>query len=699
MPLIEAHHVSKVYPTRRGARALLGRGGLGDWLRQRRTSTFEALHGIDLEIEAGESIGIIGRNGSGKSTLLKLLAGVTLPSSGEIRVHGRVASLLELGAGFHPILTGRENIFLNAGLLGMRHAQTREVLEQIIDFSGIREFIDQPVDTYSSGMYVRIGFAVAVHVNPDIFLVDEVLAVGDEEFQRKCRVKIGELKERGKTIVFVSHDLGSVNALCDRVFLLDKGRLISRGTPQATIDYYLRQIGLERGIHTLKQGDSEAIFSQGRISLFQGGREVTAPQGVLMQFQHLGQNHVSTAGDWHITDRAEDRCLAQADLPRLPIRLHWEMRLEAGRLTSTLAIECLRPIEVDLASLILSLPGLYTSWHYSGRSGELPPIQPGHLEYSSVVPPEPGCREVLLQAGEAGGLPPFHFSFEGENPFLALGVENSDYMTGVRVLHLHARYPRASQPLAEGRHAFASVAMDFGWGPLELSSWLDGEQSRRTVRSGRLSARFSGGGIELLCEGAPLTATVHLHTQMRMANLWSLSQTLVWGQIQRHDDGLQLAGESPRYPLAQYWELAPGKDGIEFRVYLEAREALDVQEYNVSIGLDPGYSEWATEHERGKFPEFDPQQQDWRHLNRNYAPGTLAQAAGAGLPAISLRTLSGSPVCRMTAINTGYGMQTRVLQAIHAPERDAGFHYSVGRHLLFSGVISLEVEISQESHA
>jgi len=162
MAIIEARNITKRYPTRRGTSLLLGRGGLADWVRGRRQDTFEALSDISLEVEAGESLGIIGRNGSGKSTLLKILAGVTLPSAGTVTLRGRAASLLELGAGFHPMLTGRENVYLNAGLLGMRAAQVDEVFDAIVDFSGIGEFIDQPVDTYSSGMYAWVALLVRI---------------------------------------------------------------------------------------------------------------------------------------------------------------------------------------------------------------------------------------------------------------------------------------------------------------------------------------------------------------------------------------------------------------------------------------------------------------------------------------------------------------------------------------------------------
>jgi ABC-type polysaccharide/polyol phosphate transport system ATPase subunit len=274
MPVISANQITKLYPERQGPRVLFGRGGLPDWFRAR-ADGFAALKGVSLQVNAGESLGIIGSNGSGKSTLLKILAGVTLPTTGDVTVEGRVASLLELGAGFHPMLTGRENIYLNAAIYGLHRAEVDALFESIVDFSGIRDFIDRPVDTYSSGMYVRIAFSVAIHMNPDVFLVDEVLAVGDEDFQRKCRRKIGELREQGKTIVFVSHDLGIVNTVCDRVVLLNKGELLERGTPQQTFDYYLRQVGQAAGIHRLAWGENEALFSNGKLSLFSGGQETT----------------------------------------------------------------------------------------------------------------------------------------------------------------------------------------------------------------------------------------------------------------------------------------------------------------------------------------------------------------------------------------------------------------------------------------
>ncbi len=205
-------------------------------------SSIAALSDVSFVVERGEAFGIIGRNGSGKSTLLKIISGILKPSSGIVRVNGRIAALIELGAGFHPEITGRENIYINGIMLGLSRREIDARFDRIVEFSGIGEFIDQPVKTYSSGMYVRLGFAVAVHVDPEILLIDEVLAVGDEEFSQKCIATIQEMKYRGVTLVFVTHQLDQVRTLCDRALWLDYGAAIAVGDPARVIDSYLQDV-------------------------------------------------------------------------------------------------------------------------------------------------------------------------------------------------------------------------------------------------------------------------------------------------------------------------------------------------------------------------------------------------------------------------------------------------------------------------
>lgn len=198
-----------------------------------------ALRDVSLQVQQGEVLGIIGRNGAGKSTLLKILSQVTAPTSGEVKVKGRIASLLEVGTGFHPELTGRENVYLNGAILGMSRVEIDRKLDEIIDFSGVEKFIDTPVKRYSSGMHVRLAFAVAAHLEPEILVVDEVLAVGDAQFQKKSLGKMGEVAKQGRTILFVSHNLAAISNLCTSAILLDEGRLVLNSNTRETVSFYL----------------------------------------------------------------------------------------------------------------------------------------------------------------------------------------------------------------------------------------------------------------------------------------------------------------------------------------------------------------------------------------------------------------------------------------------------------------------------
>ena len=201
----------------------------------------KVLKDVSLEIKKGETVALIGVNGSGKSTLLKLITKIIYPNSGKITVNGKLTSLLELGAGFHPDFSGRENIYFNASIFGLTKSEIDKRLDQIIEFSELREFIDNPIRTYSSGMYMRLAFAVAINVDADILLIDEVLAVGDQHFQEKCLNKMKELKEQGKTMVFVSHSMSSVKFLCDRSIWLNNGVIRMDGNTEEVIEEYLKE--------------------------------------------------------------------------------------------------------------------------------------------------------------------------------------------------------------------------------------------------------------------------------------------------------------------------------------------------------------------------------------------------------------------------------------------------------------------------
>ncbi|QDV66370.1 Teichoic acids export ATP-binding protein TagH [Rosistilla carotiformis] len=252
------------------------------------TEEFWALKGIELGIKKGEIVGVIGCNGAGKSTLLKVLSRITEPTTGRIELFGRVGSLLEVGTGFHPELTGRENIYLNGAILGMSRFQISKQFDAIVDFAGVEKFLDTPVKRYSSGMYVRLAFAIAAHVNPDILIIDEVLAVGDAEFQTRCLRKMEEVSSNGSTVLFVSHDLNAVKSLCTRAVLLEGGSVSYDSSPEQAIQQYSSR-GQFRNTLAYSHNAAAALITQLLFLSPEGGEtsviDVAAPVRILTEIE------------------------------------------------------------------------------------------------------------------------------------------------------------------------------------------------------------------------------------------------------------------------------------------------------------------------------------------------------------------------------------------------------------------------------
>ncbi|HUQ31546.1 MAG TPA: ABC transporter ATP-binding protein [Pyrinomonadaceae bacterium] len=252
-PIIEVRNLSKRY--RFDRRVMANRNLREAWvqalkspverlLRRKadREVDFWALRDVSFKVEPGEALGIVGRNGAGKSTLLKILSRIIKPTTGEIDIYGRSGSLLEIGTGFHPDLTGRENIFLNGAIIGMKRAEIKSKFDEIIAFAGVEKFLDLPIKYYSTGMHLRLAFAVAAHLEPDILILDEVMAVGDAMFQKKCMAKMKEVSSEGRTVLFVSHDLTSIKQLCGRVMIIESGKLLEIGEAENVIANHLRNM-------------------------------------------------------------------------------------------------------------------------------------------------------------------------------------------------------------------------------------------------------------------------------------------------------------------------------------------------------------------------------------------------------------------------------------------------------------------------
>ena len=302
---------------------------------------FPALHDVDFTISQGETVGILGHNGSGKSTLLKCIAGILTPTSGEVLVRGRLASLLELGAGFHPDLTGRENVFINAAFLGMPRKEIATRFDDIVEFAGLEQFIDEPVKHYSSGMYVRLGFAVAVNLEPDVLLVDEVLAVGDELFQLKCMSRIKQFQDEGRTIVLVTHAAETVRQVCSRAIVLDHGNMVIDDEPGKAIRVFREYLHGQPGVTIDSEAILESPLTIGDVQIHHAHessrRHVHVGESVWVDIDITTTQRVDDAVlDLEVTD-TEGRVLYHVDTDSLDTRIavldgSGSIRIDIGRI-------------------------------------------------------------------------------------------------------------------------------------------------------------------------------------------------------------------------------------------------------------------------------------------------------------------------------------------------------------------------------
>jgi lipopolysaccharide transport system ATP-binding protein len=328
--------------------------------REARREILKALDDVSFEIKRGEVVGLIGANGAGKTTMLKLLARITEPTAGSITLRGRIGSLLEVGTGFHPELTGRENVFLNGSILGMRKAEIKRQFDEIVEFSGVEKFLDTPVKRYSSGMQVRLAFAVAAHLQPEILLVDEVLAVGDAEFQKKCLGKMDDVTKEGRTVVFVSHNALAVRSLCPRSILLEHGRVGFDGPTEETFQRYLHA-----DVATSGWIDGEVLARR------QQSRKLYAPEPVIAAravgiLDESGTPRTSFRSDEDITIVVDYECLRPVPSALIRVQLHDETGSKILQADSVDDLDAARPLEAGSYRSTCVIPkNLFGDAHFS----------------------------------------------------------------------------------------------------------------------------------------------------------------------------------------------------------------------------------------------------------------------------------------------------------------------------------------------
>jgi ABC-type polysaccharide/polyol phosphate transport system ATPase subunit len=401
--------------------------------RRHHYEDFWALSGVSFKVEKGEALGIIGENGAGKSTLLRLLAGIYLPDEGRVITKGNISPLIELAAGFHEDLTGRENIYLNGALLGIKRRKIERKIDEIIDFAELGGFIDTQVKKYSSGMLLRLAFASSIFVNPDILLVDEVLAVGDAYFQEKCYQRVLEFKHKGGTILFVSHDMNAVRRICDRVILLRRGRLSAAGGVDDSINAYLKTVGAREGIAAISTKKLELVVNNGKLFLFSSGIELTARYGGHSHTRVGSAWFSSVNGRWKLLTHTPDEIVARGWFDGIPTVTFWRIRL-TGERSFRFQVYLTREADISEAHIDIFLDPGYTRWKSKKGKGKIPVINEQDDDWSPIHDSSGADERSFTLEADAGKLPPITLNYQEGIPNRPR-IMNTDYHLSCRSLH------------------------------------------------------------------------------------------------------------------------------------------------------------------------------------------------------------------------------------------------------------------------
>ncbi len=545
-----------------------------------------ALQGVDLSIAAGEAVGIVGANGSGKSTLLKLAAGLLSPDRGVVTVRGKAAGLFELGAGFEPELTGRENVLATAGLFGVAKDRVGRACEEVEKFAELGKFFDAPVKCYSGGMFVRVAFSVAMQMSPDLLLIDDTLAVGDDYFQGKCLRQIGALREQGKGILFVTHDMNMLKRLCSRAVFLREGKVVEDGDSDRIAGLYSLTSGQSGAVGLLEAGDLAAVFNRGRIYLRYAGSWVTLEPGIYVHLCVDGTWYSSYQGDWSVIEAAGDVLTARGDFPFLGLTLDWTVRVSSSEgLSLDLAVESRGPGAVEEAQVLVTVRDSYVRWFALSRRGEFPAHGERDKEWTPVFSSLEHVPEVGLAPAREEG-PALLVMQEGAS---GANIFNSEYLTGGRIVQFRmlggaSRFRGRIRPVGDMEAHFQALRED-----LEFSH-------------GRSLVRWEGGGFQLSYDGLTLSAPYHMTTRYLHEGVWAASYGRNW-HVEKREGMFVARCVWPGLGVEEEWRIIPQQShSFLWEVWLNLARPVRLEESHASSLFSSRYYAWSDGTLRGVFP-------------------------------------------------------------------------------------------------
>lgn len=665
---------------------------------------FWALKGISFSVKKAEGLAIIGENGAGKSTILKLIAGVLKADKGEVLTRGKISALLELGAGFHPDFTGRENLYLNASLFGLSKKDIDFKFNEIVEFSGIGRFIDAQVKSYSQGMFVRLAFAIAIHINPNILLVDDTLAVGDEDFQRKCIEKIFELKEAGKTIIFVTHDMNMARRLCKRGIFLRDGKIVKDGPIDMVISYYMETLGDKKGIAIMRNGDLGVVFNNGKLILRWKDKVLTKHQGGYSSFFLDGHRFNSITANWRVQVKNEQWIIAKGEWFNVPVTQTWEIRFLDDELQLKITLEGCDKTETDKLQAEFSFTKEYKLWFSSEQKGNFPENFFHEKEYELVHTNESVDKILgidMCNEKDNKLLPAVIINTFNQKAETVCQAFNSGVDAAARVIRIEALRSRQSNLNSADNHSEIIMNLKFieNNGKARFDEYMHivkqavyYERKRRkwkemedrvkkfTFKNKQLSISIDENNfLHIYYNNKKLTKNPGIRASFLVGKQWQDSDAKEIRIEKITEDRVKIHNVWKNLPVIQIWDLNMRESGIvDLIIEMEMLYPERISEMNVSIFLKDAYTEWFTAQESGIFDnKFD----SWTEIGLKYKGEKSIGAASENLPTI-IFDLAGSPKYIPHVFNTDQKFSAHLLQAIAE-----GKEYQKGKFEYFRGVI------------
>ena len=564
---------------------------------------FWALQGINFSMEKGEILGIIGENGSGKSTILRLIAGMLKPDRGEIEVLGSVSGLLELGAGFQTELTGRENIFLQCELFGMRADQAKERFQQIIDFAEIGKFIDAPVKCYSQGMFVRLAFAIAVHMDSDIFLVDDTLAVGDEYFQRKCIKEIFKIKQKGKTVVIVTHDMAMLQRLCARTMFLKHGIVIKDEETSKVVSFYSQTVGSPKGIAIIEKERLNLVFNNGKLLLNWDGKLITSACGAYTTFGVSDVWYNSYQAEWDVQEFSGSLVatgrfyhLAMAQIWRIEVCENYEVRWD-------IEIEMEKATPLPEVYVNLALVDGYKKWFADSEQGEFPVIMEENKYWKSMSlkNSSSACIGLNSQQSSSEKLPAILFEQSRLRYHGQADILNSEYISPGRILQ-YKSVPSSNPSNQASRYICFSgkIIVDV----VDINDHVSKAQKEFIVSKGKLKVIFDNGRLIALFGNSVLTKADHMYSAFLMKQRWVTSDSAFWTLEKEADNKMVARGFWNNLGISQIWSINLCDEySFTWDVDIEVSQEIAIEQQRLRCFFSEGFKVFFSEFISEKFSD------------------------------------------------------------------------------------------------